>query len=49
MCFVSQLSLSAGLRKLESELGIPLIRRGARYWCGRTACSLSTPHSPSPA
>ncbi|MEU8484367.1 LysR family transcriptional regulator [Streptomyces sp. NPDC048641] len=30
-CFVSQPSLSAGIRKLEGELGVPLIRRGARY------------------
>ncbi|WP_234379980.1 LysR family transcriptional regulator [Streptomyces sp. CMB-StM0423] len=30
-CFVSQPSLSAGIRKLESDLGVPLIRRGARY------------------
>ncbi|MFI1025265.1 LysR family transcriptional regulator [Streptomyces olivaceus] len=30
-CFVSQPSLSAGVRKLERELGLPLIRRGARY------------------
>ncbi|QEU97033.1 LysR family transcriptional regulator [Streptomyces kanamyceticus] len=30
-CFVSQPSLSAGIRKLEGELGVPLIRRGIRY------------------
>ncbi|MFJ8949739.1 LysR family transcriptional regulator [Streptomyces sp. NPDC102381] len=30
-CFVSQPSLSAGIRKLEAELGVPVIRRGNRY------------------
>ncbi|WP_405783318.1 LysR substrate-binding domain-containing protein [Streptomyces sp. NBC_00859] len=30
-CFVSQPSLSAGIRKLETELGVPVIRRGARF------------------
>ncbi|MET8682807.1 LysR family transcriptional regulator [Streptomyces sp. NPDC004732] len=30
-CFVSQPSLSAGIRKLEAELGVALIRRGSRF------------------
>ncbi|MFE0171329.1 LysR family transcriptional regulator [Streptomyces sp. NPDC059002] len=30
-CFVSQPSLSAGIRKLEAELGVPVIRRGSRF------------------
>jgi DNA-binding transcriptional LysR family regulator len=30
-CGVSQPTLSAGLRRLEAELGVPLVRRGQRY------------------
>jgi DNA-binding transcriptional LysR family regulator len=30
-CYVSQPSLSAGIRRLEAELGVPLVRRGTRY------------------
>ncbi|MEU6841135.1 LysR family transcriptional regulator [Streptomyces sp. NPDC046716] len=30
-CFVSQPTLSEGIRKLESELGVPLVRRGHRF------------------
>ncbi|MFE4861435.1 LysR substrate-binding domain-containing protein [Streptomyces sp. NPDC056670] len=30
-CFVSQPSLSAGIRRLEAELGVPVIRRGSRF------------------
>ena len=30
-CGVSQPTLSAGLRRLEGELGVPLVRRGRRY------------------
>jgi DNA-binding transcriptional LysR family regulator len=30
-CYVSQPSLSAAIRKLERELGVPLVRRGRRF------------------
>lgn len=30
-CFVSQPSLSAGIRKLESELNVPVVQHGARF------------------
>lgn len=30
-CFVSQPSLSAAIRKLEHELGVPIVRRGRRF------------------
>ncbi|WP_181764530.1 LysR family transcriptional regulator [Streptomyces albidus (ex Kaewkla and Franco 2022)] len=30
-CFVSQPSLSAGIRKLESDLDVPLVQHGARF------------------
>ncbi|MEB8336037.1 LysR family transcriptional regulator [Streptomyces endophyticus] len=30
-CFVSQPTLSEGIRKLETELGVPLVRRGRRF------------------
>lgn len=30
-CFVSQPSLSAAIRRLEHELGVPIVRRGRRY------------------
>ncbi|MCA1223891.1 LysR family transcriptional regulator [Streptomyces sp. 8L] len=30
-CFVSQPSLSAGIRKLEQELDVPIVRRGRRF------------------
>lgn len=30
-CFVSQPSLSAGIRKLERELDVPIVRRGRRF------------------
>ncbi|WP_329113367.1 LysR family transcriptional regulator [Streptomyces sp. NBC_01465] len=30
-CFVSQPSLSAGIRKLEHELDVPIVRRGRRF------------------
>lgn len=30
-CHVTQPTLSAGLRRLEEELGVPLVRRGRRY------------------
>ncbi|MER8006959.1 LysR family transcriptional regulator [Streptomyces sp. NPDC094149] len=30
-CFVTQPTLSEGIRKLEDELGIPLVRRGRRF------------------
>lgn len=30
-CFVSQPALSESVRKLEQELGLPLIRRGRRF------------------
>lgn len=53
-CFVSQPSLSAGIRRLEAELGVPVIRRGNRFqgltpkgntsWPGRTACSPNVTH-----
>lgn len=31
VCFVSQPSLSAGIRRLEHELDVPIVRRGRRY------------------
>lgn len=30
-CYVSQPSLSAAIRRLEHELGVPIVRRGRRY------------------
>ncbi|WP_406361233.1 LysR substrate-binding domain-containing protein [Streptomyces sp. NBC_01579] len=30
-CYVSQPSLSAAIRRLERELGVPIVRRGRRY------------------
>ncbi|MFB6671470.1 LysR family transcriptional regulator [Streptomyces sp. NPDC056390] len=31
VCFASQPSLSAVIRRLEHELGVPIVRRGRRY------------------
>ncbi|MFJ6568853.1 LysR family transcriptional regulator [Streptomyces sp. NPDC091292] len=30
-CYVSQPSLSAGIRRLEADLGVPIVRRGVRF------------------
>ncbi|MEV7285609.1 LysR family transcriptional regulator [Streptomyces sp. NPDC093252] len=35
-CYVSQPSLSAAIRRLEHELGVPLVRRGSRRYEGLT-------------